>query len=381
MFISYKKEEIKIKLSKADWNKINSLLIKYDSYKKKFNDIMKEEKNNLYRFQCYREKEIISKHNFLVKEFLKELANEFKVFKFFSVTIFITGSFARFSNKTNSDVDIHFIYSNIFKKFIYKYEEMYFYIVSIILGIERNNIHSVITTKLNNDKIEKINNDKYLSVKLYYNRNNYFSYLFYPVTKKRFFLQYNNNKSFKAFNEYIEKEILNCNREWSHNFYPITNINKFYKNYDKLCKLEKNQKISKLIKELEEQILKCNSPNSDISNIKRVYQQEMFANIFNTLNIIRMYINLFEKKMNLYDLNSIFDYYIFENCDKVVEDIYKYLWLVKKISIYCKENNIIYSIHISDEIHIEWLGKVEKQRIIVQRHLLYVLDIIKELIK
>ena len=160
MFISYKKEEIKIKLSKADWNKINSLLIKYDSYKKKFNDIMKEEKNNLYRFQCYREKEIISKHNFLVKEFLKELANEFKVFKFFSVTIFITGSFARFSNKTNSDVDIHFIYSNIFKKFIYKYEEMYFYIVSIILGIERNNIHSVITTKLNNDKIEKVENIK-----------------------------------------------------------------------------------------------------------------------------------------------------------------------------------------------------------------------------
>lgn len=106
MFISYKKEEIKIKLSKADWNKINSLLIKYGSYKKKFNDIKKEEKNNLYKFQCYREKEIISKHNFLVKEFLKELANEFKVFKFFSVTIFITGSFARFSNKTNSDVDI-----------------------------------------------------------------------------------------------------------------------------------------------------------------------------------------------------------------------------------------------------------------------------------
>ena len=365
MFKDYNVDVLDIKFNNYEWKKLNYLANKY--YLKYHYQLDEFRCEDDLDFSYDKEVDFINRHNFLVKKFLKELAAEFRVFKLFSVSIFVTGSFARFSNKINSDVDIHFLYSDVFKRFIYKYEEMYFYIVSYVLGIKRNNIHSVITTKLN----KKFNsNANPLTVRLYKDDANYISYSFYENTKKRFFLQYNNSKSYKASNKYIIREILNENREWAHNFYVVLNEKRFNDNYSKLIKFEDRNRLIDLIENVRKNIKKDVKLNNDISVIKRVYQQDMFANIYNTLNLVRMYNN-----KNLYTLNEVLNSSFFDDLD-IKFNIYKYLWLVKKLSLYCLNNNIIYSIHVHGDINYQNLEQLENLRLVVCNNLL---DVLKKL--
>lgn len=96
-------------------------------YTHRLKELKEVEEQGINKFNCENVIYLTKKHNELIKEFLINLKDEFKVFKIFKifkVTIFITDSFARESNKLNSDLDIHFIYNNLFKLNIYKYEEL-----------------------------------------------------------------------------------------------------------------------------------------------------------------------------------------------------------------------------------------------------------------
>lgn len=376
----YRKEKINIVINKKQYDMFNQLINKYSS---KYRDIMSQlqnsEKYNVEQFNLNNEIDAILIYNGVVKNILKELANEFKVFKKYNVTIFITGSFARMTNKISSDIDIHFLYCNIFKKLIWKYEELYFCIMASILNVERNNLHSVITTKLDNKKITIFDNNydnKNLNINLMFNNKIIKNYLFYSTTKKRFFLQYDNNKSYHSFNKYIKKEIINENREWAHNFYPILNKEKFTKNYFKILNYEKaNIKeidLIKIIRLLRKRIIKKHIDNSDIKNIKKLYQQETLSNVFNVLCLFRNIDDI--KYFNIDDIIKSKAFKKVNNYDNIVLHMYKYLWLLKRVSIYCNDNKISYSIHKSAKVDINFINEIIEMYIVIIDDLHYLLD-------
>ncbi len=379
----YNLNSVIVKIKKKDYIKAKKIIKKYGPIYKKYILELKRKENK--KFCLKREITNIERHKELVVNLLLNVASEFKIFEKLKVTIFLTGSFARNTNKINSDVDIHFLYSNIFKPFVWKYEELYFYIVSSILGIERNNLHSVITTKLSKRKtnyFNKLNDNKYLNVTLFCNEKEYFNYKFYSTTKKRFFLQYCNSKSFNAFNRYIKKEIRNENKEWAHNFLCILN-NKFEKNYCKLLKYEKKhlnkEKLIQKITCYEEKILEKPINSNEIIDIKKFYQQKELSNIYNILNIFRNYIMLNGKETNYFNLKTIFNTDIFrklESFDIIQKRIYHYLYLLKKLSDYCYENNIPYSIHKQSKINYD-LSEIKSEYKLVNKELLKILNYMK----
>lgn len=373
-----------IKLNKKQYNLFIKLVNKYkEKYTNIIQEIYKLDKDKLNEFNLKKEITLTDKHNKIVKELLESLAREFPVFKLFNITIFITGSFARLTNKINSDIDIHFLYNNIFKPFIWKYEELYFCIIAEVLNVERNNLHSVITTKLSAKKsnyYNNLNDNIYLKVNMTYKNIFNYIYTFYPVTKKRFYLQYQNSKNYYSFNKYIKKELINNNREWAHNFYPIFNKEKFTNNLKKINNQEKyNKNIIKNIDDIINNINSSYSNSNNIKEIKKYYQQKTFGNIFNTLNIIR-YIN----NDITYNLGDIFKTKFFTSIkdnDKIEKSIYEYLWLVKRISYYCKDNNIPYSIHKSHKVNIEFIKDVKIKQKEINKYLIEILEIIKKRIK
>lgn len=259
------------------------------------------------------------------------------------------------------------------------YEELYFLIVALVLGIERNNIHSVITTKLSKRRLsyyDNLGDNVYLKVRMKYKEKLDLEYNFYPVTKKKFYLQYINSKSYHAFKKYISKEILTKNREWAHNFYQITDNKKFDKYIKKLEKCElKNKNIIENIDSIIANIKLSETNSNDIMQIKKYYQQITFGNIFNTLNIIRWINGKF-----CMTISEICKCEILNNFDKFNELemlIYEYLYLVNKVSYYCKKNGIPYSIHVSKIVKIDIMDEVKKKQKKINEKLLELLNYIK----
>lgn len=383
----YKKQEINIRISKKKYLFIKEIINKYKKiYQPAISKLKQLELNNLDKFNYDIELTIIDEYNKLIKKILKSLLQEFKIFKLFNVSIFVTGSIARITNRLNSDIDIHFIYPNIYKPIVWKYEEIYFYIVSKVIGLKRNNLHSVITTKLSKKKLDyfdNLNDNQKLTVRLI--NEDYYQYEFFPTTKKRFFLQYDNSKTYKAFNKYIKNEIQGLNREWAHNFYPINNNKQFNQNYHQLLKYENkilnNEKLKQLISIQKDKINSKIKIENDISTIKKQYQQQAFYNIYNTLNIIRMYNNInYQEKVTYFNINDIFKTQIYKQIDtnnKIEYNIYKYLWIVKKISVYCERHSIPYSIHKSQYVNIPFLKEVRKDLNIINKDLINILNIIE----
>ena len=329
-----------LELTQEQFNLINKIIKKYicnlnDGNNKEY--IFEEEINNI----------ITNKNK--VASILKEVYQEFKIFKDYAVEIVLTGSYARCTNRIDSDLDLHFIYPNKFKKDLYMYEELYMYTIAQILNIKRERIHSVITTKLKNDEI--IFDDKPLKVILKY-QTWVSSYEYYPNTKKRFYLEYLNSKSSADFFKYLETEIKGLNREWAHNFLVISNVS-FNDKYEKLLQEEKKHLTKDNIDKLIEHLLtRLNKKDTEI-NLKKKYQVNMYYNIYNTLEVVRLKLikdgydipkfNLIDFYNNIYFLN-----YIKKDSFKI---IYNYLYLIKKLSLKISKDKEIFSIHVDNDLN------------------------------
>ena len=121
----YKREEINIQISKKKYLFIKKMIDKYKKiYQPEILKLKQLQLNNLDKFNYDIELTIIDEYNRIIKEILKSLLQEFKIFKLCNVSIFVTGSIARITNRLNSDVDIHFIYPNIYKPIVWKNEEI-----------------------------------------------------------------------------------------------------------------------------------------------------------------------------------------------------------------------------------------------------------------
>jgi hypothetical protein len=195
-------------------------------------------------------------------------------------------------------------------------------------------------------------------------------------------LQYANDKSYNAFNKKLIEEIKNNNSEWAHNFYAVTNNDYFSYNYNNyLFKYEKqllNKSYLINLINFYKSSLKTNIFNSNnIAEIKKRYQQQAFNHIYNIINVYRMFLNYKGKHIKYYNVNNFLfkkDFENIPNCDIIIENIYKYLWIVKKLSIYCEDNNIPYSIHKYNIVDIDFLNDISNQEIILNKCLLSILN-------
>lgn len=140
-------DTITIELNDEQRNRIQYIL-------KKYKPLSIKPKENFF---CFEKKiETITQDKERIISLLKEVLKEFKIFEEEKVIVLLTGSYARGTNRFNSDLDLHFIYKNRLKKKLEIEEELYIYIISKLTNIKRSRIHAVITTKLNRKNIEKI---------------------------------------------------------------------------------------------------------------------------------------------------------------------------------------------------------------------------------
>ena len=329
-----------LELTKEQFNLMNQII-------KKYTCDLDGGNNKEYNFEKEINNIIINKDK--VVSILKKVYQEFKIFKDYAVEIVLTGSYARGTNRIDSDLDLHFIYSNKYKKDLYIYEELYMYTIAQILNIKRERIHSVITTKLKNEEI--ILDDKPLKVILKY-QTWISSYEYYPNTKKRFYLEYLNSKSSTSFFKYLEKEIKGLNREWTHNFLVISNFS-FNDKYEKLIQVEKEYLTKNNIDKLIEHLLtRLNEKDLEI-NLKKKYQVNMYYNIYNTLEVVRLKLIKDGYDIPIFNLiefynNKYFLEYVKKNNFKL---IYNYLYLVKKMSLKISQDNEIFSIHVDNDLN------------------------------
>lgn len=354
---SIKSNKLIIDITTEEYNKINLLI---DKLKRKYKKETEFINNNKEKFDK------IKSHNLLVKDIIYEVIENFEIIKKYNVCVFLTGSFARYTNKLNSDLDLHFSYKNKYKNILFKYEEIIYYILLSIFDLNRGKVHNMILSRINKSNIEKINNilDKEDLEIILASPTNEIKYEIKGNIKNRIYLQYGNKKDIKTIYKYLKKEIFSLNREWAHVFYIFTNQKDFFKYYDKLLKIEKKQinikKIQKRKDEINNQIKyinkQINEANKEsICDFKKIFQME-------ELKLLYEYISY---KRDLYLLNN--DDWKFINLednsnylrkDYAFNYIKKYLYSLFKV-VEPFQNK--YSIHKEGNIESIYFNSLEKE--------------------
>lgn len=148
------------------------------------------------------------------------------------------------------------------------------------------------------------------------------------------------------------------NQEWCHCFEVIKGKNIFNKLYDEMYiqeqNLVNNDYISNKINLLKEtiKVSKKNIINNSISQYKNYYQSKTFEWIYEYISIIRFILikeNCIVKYLNLLDIYDMIEENSVINKNILIE-IYKYMWNLEKLSVYCYENKINYGLHNDDMI-------------------------------
>lgn len=363
--------------------KTNKLIINITSLEYAKMILLKDklkEKYQKYLLQVKTEQDYnkIQKHNLLVKEIIKELLNNYPILNKYNVCVFLTGSFARGTNKLNSDLDLHFCYKRKYHKKLFKYEEIIYYIIKEIFELDRTKVHNMISSRIKNKKVDKIINsldNKPLEI-IIKEKHNYTKYIISGNLKKRIYMQYYNNKDLNTLFKYLKKELLNQNKEWVHVFYVFTNQRKFLKYYDKLFRLElKENDISKIEKRKEtmkaqitsiENMLKNANKNSIIT-FKTIFQMEEFKLFNEYISYMRTRYLLNNNDWKFIDLLNNNTYL---NEDNIIKEIKSYMIYLFKIVEPLKNK---YSIHEDKYISNKYFLKIENK-------LLKINNLIKEVL-
>lgn len=336
-----------INITNREYNKIINVIKKIkDKYSNQINIY------NDYKL------ETIYKNNIIIKTLLKEIISYYPQIKKYNTTIFLIGSYARCTNKINSDIDIQYSYDPKYKNEMIKYEEIINYIISEVLSIERIKLHPMILCKLDNKVIEYVDNNidnKEFIFKIK-SPNNIIEYKYPKNLKRRIYIAYNTDNSLENTFKYIKNEIKNKNREWAHVFYPLTNKNLFNKEYKKLLEYEKknlnNNKINNRKKELKYKIkniendIKTQDTN-DISVFKKIYQIDSYALFNEYISLIR---DIEIEKNKDWDYINYYDNYKYLKNNKIFNMILDYMNTLTTIAEKIGNN---YSIHKSIKINIE----------------------------
>ncbi len=321
--------ELIINISTYDYEKIKYLINKYKTEYEK-NKMIIVKKDGF---------EKIYLHNKLVKNIIYDILNSFDEIQKHNVCVFLTGSFARNTNKLNSDLDLHFCYSDKYKSRLFKCEEMIYFVLLNVFDLPRGKVHNMILSRINpNAKkiLKKKLDDKELKIVLK-SESQKFEYVIDGNTKDRIYLQYGNSRSLKGVFKYLKREVGILNREWCHVFYTFTMKDKFMMFYRKLYLYEKRKINNKFILKRKQRIKNyiCeinlalkNAKRNSMSDFKKIFQMKEFKIIYELISSVRdynllnkkewLFINFANNKEDLMEIwNDILDY--FNVLFKVVE--------------------------------------------------------------
>lgn len=218
---------------------------------------------------------------------------------------------------------------------------------TFIFNIEPEN-KKMITNKMNKNK---------LNIILKY-RTKEIKYAYKYGKKRRFYLQYTNSRNINKLFNYLTNELSIHNNEWIHCFEIIKGKSLFDKLYDNLyfneLKLINTEYIYEKINDLKNKlkISELTVLENSISQYKNNFQSKVFEYIYEYVSLIRWILikeNISTKYLNLLNMYDILEK------SKVIDknifiEIYKYMWNLEKLTVYCYENNINYGLHNHDLI-------------------------------
>lgn len=283
---SLKTNQLVISISDSDWNKLNTIKTQLQQkYQKKLSDL-----NDSSNFR--------KAHAVIVKKIIMDILNQYEEVKKYHVCSFLIGSYARVTNKPNSDIDFQMCYEQKYKWDFWKVEEIIYYLIAEIIGIKRMDVHAMMITRLSDENIieieEKID-DNSLEIVLK-SPIHEIKYTYPSNKKRRFYLEYGNDNSLKELFHYLDKEVEGKNREWAHVFSILTEKELFEKEYQKLLLKEKrilsteriNQRKKDILTEIEEIEKSLETINHhNLKEIKQIYQKKEFDMFYNYLSYQR----------------------------------------------------------------------------------------------
>ena len=335
---------------------ISTLKTKYNN---EILDLYKLEKNNSKKFDFFKQREFITRQKQTLLNIISDVLNYYREELNNLSVVFLSGSFARGTNKMSSDIDLHFFYKN--NDYNYIHEEIVSYIISRIVNKSRDCIDPTFIFNIENDTktmiTNKMDKSKLRIILKYKKKKIQYSYKY--GKKRRFYLQYTNTRDIRMLFHYLDNEITIHNSEWCHCFEITKGQDYFNKLYDKIYKNElkivSNDYINSKIKLLKEKIeidKQCIVTNS-ISQYKKYYQSKTFEWIYEYISIIRFILIKDNKTVKFLNLFEIYDKIAsHSNVNKnIIIEIYKYMWSLEKLSIYCYENKINYGLHNDDIIN------------------------------
>lgn len=362
-------ETVKINLSITDYRELtNNISYLQKKYKKNLDYLFNIDKNELKNYSFKEMLNHITKCKNIVISIINDVITLYQTKLEKLECVFISGSYARGTNKLASDLDLHFFYSAPLDDYLY--EEIICFIVAKILRKRRDSIDPTFILNFhdNKDKITKLMDNNILEIQLI-TKNEILNYTYSSAKKRRFYLQYLNSRNLSDLKEYLIEKIKMEDEEYTHCFDVIYGKKAFAKMYKQVfaeeCKLITTnyiiQKIDSLINELQEQYeLKSNK----ICDVKHYYQSHHFNIIFKYFSILRCILINDGKQIQYFNLLEIMSQYQQED---VFYEIYKYFWLVEKLSNYCIIQNIPYGLHNDNvlkynftELDIQWLLVVDK---------------------
>ena len=362
---------------------INELKEKYSSEILKLYTI---EKLNSKEFEFFKQRKFIEQHKQIILNIINDVLKIYRNELNDLSVVFLSGSFARGTNKMSSDIDLHFFYKN--NNFNYVYEEIVSYIISVVVNKSRDCIDPTFIFNIDSDNKAMITNkmDKNkLNILLKY-KNNKVKYSYKYGKKRRFYLQYTNTRDISKLFDYLNSEMIIYNNEWCHCFEIIQGNFFFNKLYDKIYKKEQsfindnyiNNKINILVEKIKNN--KKNIITNSISQYKNYYQSETFDWLYEYISIIRFVLIREKKEVKYLNLLEIYDE-IEENSNiekKNLIEIYKYMWSLEKLSIYCHENGIDYGLHNNDKINYS-TEELDKKLKLLKKQILRDLERLGEL--
>lgn len=328
-------------------------------YKTKYFDIRSYYDKKLEKIDDYINMiKLMEEYRLKVLKLLKSIIKSYVYFENNAI-IYLTGSFARNTVRTFSDLDLNIVYINGSGENYKEYEELFYYMISEIFNYPRRAVHSIITAFNNKTNIKYVqNNMDDENIKITLKDNDYIIKYEIPSTsKKRFYLQYINDKNYKTVFKNL-KSIYDVEgiKEWSNNFLFLNKnklVNECYNDY--ISYILKNTNRNR-IKDFYYQIIKS-IENKDydfsyLKNIKLAVQMEELYFIYNSVTILQL-LNIINSNKEFY--NSFKK--LFKNKNPKIKELvkifykynYKLIHLNKLFEIY----NLEYSIHTNNRINLK----------------------------
>lgn len=383
------KKVYKFIYKEGELNEANKIINKY---KKLYDNILnKYTKLHNNVTNCQEEIKLMREFRIQVINLLEQVLADYKYFNNNAV-VYLTGSYARECVRLFSDVDLNIVYVNGSGKKYMKYEELFYYIVSKVLNKPRYTVHSIITAFNDEENIEYIKNkmDNQMIKVILESNDNKIEYMIPKLYKKRYYLQYMNNKNYKIiFNNLIkifdEKGI----QEWSNNFLflnqniKVNNYYEYYINYI-FNTIDKNELIKKC-----DYLINYNFMRTDdlinICQIKQIVQMDELHFIYNSITVLQL-INILKENNKKY-YNSLYD--VLNNCTgnikKVSEMFFEYNYKLVQLNILFGKYHLDYSIHCDEIIDMNKYPQIKKKfdDIIIFKNIINkkIIKILKEEVK